>query len=142
MQRFRKLSEKQWNAIRAEIKMMLHASRDWMRNLNYDATKIPFVTTDAWYGEAYGIIRTLHVLNHGTYSQDNDTPKVRTNLKWWFYQIEAEALSEENFGGNNHCDWCLEHWGKDQVRRLNRATKEIYYPDPYLAGIMEKVKSS
>jgi len=126
---FKKLAEKHWQALRDEIKMLLHASRDCLRNKynsdpihNRDPRTFAFNAGDGYYGEAFGIIRALSVLGYGDYHGAVNTPEERINLQWWFDQIQKEVLKEENYpgmGGNDshECDWCLVHYGKDSAGR-------------------------
>lgn len=109
---FKKLSEKHEQAIKNEIKLMLHAHRDCLRNRCVDTSKETFDCRDGYYGEAFGVIRALQVLGYGNFGAVN-TPQVKTNLLWWFEEICQEVLREENFGGNNNCVHCLERYGKD-----------------------------
>lgn len=117
---FKKLNSEQEKAIETEVKMMLHAHRDCLRNQGVDTTKIPFDCRDGFFGETFGIMRTLHVLGYGEYGADNVPHKVypKWNLKWWFSQLEEEVLyREENYKGSNECDHCFEKYRKDAVRK-------------------------
>lgn len=102
--------------IENEVKNLLHASRDCLRSKGVDTTQITFSVQDGYYGEAFGVMRCLQVMGVGSFGSDN-TPEKRSNLKWWFRQLEAEVLKEENFQGSNECDHCLERYGKDAVRK-------------------------
>ncbi len=112
---YRVLSPRQKLRIELEVKMMLHAHRDCLRNRGRDTTKISFDINDGYYGEAFGIMRALAVLGYGnTFGAINvDKPG---NLKFWFTKLCDQVLAEENFGGNNECDHCLERYRKDGVR--------------------------
>lgn len=136
---FKKLSDEQVAAIEAEVKMMLHSHRDTLRNQwnlsqqvgrngiareAYDPTKVPFNCNEGFYGEAFGIMRGLVTLGYGYFGSDNldavkegrsDNP--RHNCKWWFAELKDQVCKEENFGGSNECDYCLEHYGKDSAGR-------------------------
>lgn len=115
MPRYKKITDKQIQKVEAEVKMMLHASRDCLRNQGADTTVVPFNSNDGYYGEAFGILRGLMVLGYGYFGADNvDDPY---NLKFWFSKLEAEVLKEENFRSNHECDYCLEKYGKDSVRK-------------------------
>lgn len=103
-------------AIESEIKMLLHASRDCYRNQGRDATKFQFDVNDGYYAEIYGMLRMLKILNYGNFGAVN-IPQERTNLSWWFSELQDEVLKEENFGGNGECDYCLERHGKDDAGR-------------------------
>lgn len=114
--KYKTLTPKQESELVAEIKMMLHASRDCLRNQGCDTTKVRFDAADGYYGEAFGIARALHVLGYGTYLLANNIPAEKYNLKWWFDQICDEVLQEEGWDGNNQCDYCYEKYLKDSVR--------------------------
>lgn len=100
-----------------EIKMMLHACRDCLRNRGVDTKRVPFSVNDGYYGEAFGIIRGLSVMGYGTCSGpvNKDVPG---NLRFWFHNLEREVLAEENFDGNHECDHCLERYRKDTAGRV------------------------
>lgn len=113
---FRILTPEQVNAIETEVKMMLHASRDCYRNQYKDSKKYRFWAGDGYYGEAAGIFRTLQIFGYGVFGAVN-VPKERTNLSWWFEQLQNKVLEEEHFGGNGQCDHCLQRYGKDDAGR-------------------------
>lgn len=119
MTRYKKLTDKQIQKVEAEVKMMLHASRDCLRNQGHDATLISFDSNDGYFGEAFGILRDLMALGYGYFGADNvqDKDDPYRNLKFWFSSLEAEVLKEENFQGTHECDYCLEKYGKDTVRK-------------------------
>jgi len=104
------LTDKDKAAIRAEVVMLLHASRDCLRNQGQDTSKVRFSANDGYYGEAFGILRALAVLHMDTME----------NLKEWLRDLEHQVLLEEHFGGSNECDHCLEHYGKDGAGRSTR----------------------
>lgn len=118
--RFKTLPEKKWLEIKADIKMLLHAARDCMRNRHekdgYDSKNVRFVAWDGYGGEAFGILRALALLGYGTIRGAVNMPEERTNLKWWLSEIENEVLAEEGYGGDNKCDYCFQRYGKDAVR--------------------------
>ncbi len=120
MKKFKKLPESQWEAVKNEIKMTLHASRDCLRNQGTDTTKIRFSVNDPYYGEAFGILRALSVLGYGQVFGAVNTPEDRTNFQWWFHEIQEEVLREENYHGNNQCDHCFERYGNDGVRNRRK----------------------
>lgn len=113
------LTDEQHDEIVTEVAMMLHASRDCLRNRKVDTSVVPFDARDGYYGEAFGIMRGLVVLGYGYFGPDCDGkdeiihPLRGINVKKWFRQICDEVLREENFGGNNHCDHCVKRYGKD-----------------------------
>ena len=106
--------------IEAEIKMLLHASRDAQRNSGIDTTAARLSTKDPYYGEAFGIIRALHALGYGYLGAVNVKEPDRWNLTAWFYALKTAVLDEEHFGTTNECDWCLERYGRDAVREKAR----------------------
>ncbi len=114
--RFKTLTSKQIDAIEAEVKMMLHASRDCYRNQGKDSKKYPFWVMDGYYGEAAGIFRTLQIFGYGKFGAVN-IPAERTNLSWWFAELQQEVLREENWNGSGECDYCLRVYGKDDAAR-------------------------
>lgn len=99
-----------------EIRMLLHAGRDCMRNQKKHDTKlIRFDVNNPYFGEAFGIMRALALMNFGTLDYGHhEHPK--QNLKSWFEQIEQAVLDEEHFDGDHHCDYCLARYGKDDAR--------------------------
>ena len=86
------LTENEWETIKQEIQMLLHAHRDCLRNQGKDTKNILFDARDGYYGEAFGILRTLALLGYGTLDQPCNIPEIRTNLHWWFYKIQREEL--------------------------------------------------
>lgn len=111
--------------VKHEVKMLLHAHRDCLRNQGKDTTNLTFDPRDGYYGEAFGVLRGLVLLDYGYFGSTNlnaiqehkslDTRE--HNVKWWMYEIEQEVLEEEGYGTNNHCDYCLERYRKDSVRK-------------------------
>jgi hypothetical protein len=100
----------------AELKMLLHASRDCLRNQKIDTTKVSYYCSDSYYAEAFGMLRCLAIMGYGDLrgAINVDYPG---NLKIWFRKIEDEVLVEENFYGNNECHHCFEKYGKDAMRQ-------------------------
>lgn len=120
----RELSEKDREKIEKEIVMLLHASRDCYRNTGKEA--IAFLSTDAYYGEAFGIIRALVTLGYGDYGPVNIKTDPR-NLTAWFEEIQKKVLKQENYKGNQECDYCLIRYGKDSAgRRLDFSHRDKY----------------
>lgn len=124
--RYSKLPERERDRIEATIKMLLHASRDAMRNRNMDTTKISFDATDGYYGEAFGVMRGLEALGYGYFGSDNvpDREQPHSNLKHWFHELTQTVLLEEHFGEDwegtqfaHQCEHCLKRYGKDAVRQ-------------------------
>lgn len=115
---YMKMPDKLIASVEEHVKLLLHASRDCMRNQNkYDATKVPFSANDGYYGEAFGIFRGLALAGYGSITGACNTPTELSNFRWWFSELENTVLQEENFGGTNECDFCYERWGKDCVRK-------------------------
>lgn len=121
--KFKKISNKMINFVESEVKVLLHSHRDCLRNKKKDTLFIPFDCTEGYYGEAFGIMRGLMLQGYGYFGSNNlsgthekyGTQKEH-NLKWWFSELEQQVLEEENFYGNHHCDYCLERYGKDDMR--------------------------
>ena len=128
---FKEMSELEWLDIRNEIKMMLHAHRDCLRNQRVDTRKTRMDARDGYYGEAFGVIRALAVLDYGYLGSGNldgqqehstgprptrkdpDYVEPRHNLNWWFNQVENEVLEEEGYyDGSYYCPRCERKYGK------------------------------
>lgn len=117
--KYKRLTPDERKKVYDMVKVMLHASRDCMRNQGRDTTKQTWNVNDGYYGEAFGILRGLELLGYG-YLGDciRPDPNIKIwNLKWWFRQLEDEVLKEEHFDGNNQCDFCLTRYGKDGAGR-------------------------
>lgn len=101
------------------VKSLLHASRDCMRNQEKDTHTTRFCVNNRYFGEAFGVMRGLSLLGYG-YLGDVCREGIKDkkhNLRWWFEQLCGQVLVEENFGGSNECDHCLDMWGKDGAGR-------------------------
>jgi transcriptional regulator with XRE-family HTH domain len=107
------LIPEQRKSVEDEVAMMLHAHRDCLRNKKQDTSKIRFDCRDGYYGEALGVMRELAALGYASFGPVN----VPGYLNYWMAQIEDRVLREENFGGSNECDHCLERYGKDGAGR-------------------------
>lgn len=121
--------------VESSVKVLLHASRDCLRNQDKDTSIIMFSCTDGYYSEAFGIMRGLEILGYGRLSsvnlngfEDDATrcyaKQAEHNLRWWMYQLEEEVLEEENYNGDGHCDYCKEHYHKDTKTVLERKVKK------------------
>lgn len=108
------LSPTRIGALAAEIKMMLHAHRDCLRNKGVDTAKVSFDCRDGYYGEAFGIMRALQTLGYGRFGAVN----IPGTLNHWLDELKDQVLAEENFGGSNQCDRCLADYGKDGAGRV------------------------
>jgi len=125
----KKLSIKLIEAVEGEVKALLHAARDTMRNHKINTLEVSFNVNTSYYAEAFGLMRGLAIQRYGYFGPDNlnafkdSRGKARCvthskqNLKWWFNNLCKEVLKEENFNGDNHCDYCLEKYHKDGVRK-------------------------
>lgn len=127
---YKTLTSQLYDDIEREVLLMLHASRDCLRNQGQDTTKIRFDARDGYYGEAYGIMRGLQVLGYGVFGSHNIPNSIHSvwNLNWWFRQLEDLCLDAEGYKGNNQCDHCLEHYGKDATRMRAGGTITITTP--------------
>ena len=103
-----------------EVKMMLHASRDCMRNQGQNASKLTFSCKDAYYAETFGIMRGLALVKHGYLGSCNldavkegKSTQPECNLRWWLQKIEEEVLEEEGYKADGRCPYCLNKYGKD-----------------------------
>lgn len=120
--RFKAIPEEMKADIEGEIKSLLHAHRDTLRNWGEDTTRISFRANEGFCGESFGIMRTLRMLGYGYFGSVNlDGLKEHSggtqkehNLKWWFSELENEVLEEEGFFNKTyHCQHCLDKYGKD-----------------------------
>lgn len=116
--RLKLLKSREIKEIVEEIKMLLHAHRDALRNQGHDTAIMTFDCRDGYYGEAFGVMRTLVILGYGYFGSSNldAVSENRSNfpyhnLKWWFGELEKEILQEEGFGGDNICLRCLTKYG-------------------------------
>lgn len=117
---YKKLDQKQIEAIEAEVKLMLHASRDCLRNQKENTSKIKYLIYDAYYSEAFGVMRALVALGHGSMSGESKVNDHYFNLNLWFQRLKEQVLEEESFHGNQECDFCVEHYGKDGAGRIRK----------------------
>ena len=120
--RYKKIPVSLINQIEGEIKALLHASRDTLRNHGENTSHIRFDSREAYYSEAFGIMRTLHIQNYGWFGSSNlnalqeEPLKAKqpiNNLRWWFGKLEDEVLEEEDFKGNGRCEYCLKRYHQD-----------------------------
>jgi hypothetical protein len=118
---YKKLTTKQIKDVETEIKMLLHASRDCLRNLGKDTKVISFSVHDAYFAEAFGIMRGLVILRYGYFGSSNlngieergyGETEIH-NVQWWFSQLEKRVLDEEGFGDDNKCEHCMKKYHKD-----------------------------
>ncbi len=123
--KYKKLTPKIIGAVEEEVKMMLHASRDCLRNLKKDTSTLRFKTGDGYYGEAFGVMRCLKLFNYGYFGPVNipDQENPKRNLRWWFASLEEMVLEEEGWGTDNKCNHCVERYGKDGAGRTRGDVK-------------------
>lgn len=124
---FKKMSTQVLDSFKKEVKNMLHANRDCLRNQGKDTRKIRFDVREGYYGEAFGMMRTLNILGYGYFGSTNlnaveehtkahgvkptnvpvDKLIPENNLVWWLDQIANEVLEEEGyFDQSYHCPVC------------------------------------
>lgn len=122
------LAKEDKRAIEVEIKMLLHASRDCLRNQRINTQSITFSCRDAYYGEAFGIMRALRVMNYGYFGSSNLNAVEENrsdidvhNLKWWMNQLEKEVLREDGYYTDHECKYCMDRYRKDS-RIFNEKT--------------------
>jgi hypothetical protein len=124
-----------------EVTMLLHASRDGMRNKKLDTTKISFhIANDGGYSaEAFGVMRGLVLMGYGYFGsvnmngleERNGGVQQESNFKWWFAQLEQAVLQEEGFYSKTHrCEHCINKYRKDDTRVKNFTTGEIFDKNP------------
>jgi hypothetical protein len=128
------LTDDQWVEVAREVKFLLHASRDSLRNrymgfqrdeaefregragppkAESDPRVVRFSCVESHYCEAYGVLRGLAVLGYGTVSGAVNLPEERRNFRWWLKKLEDEVLAEEGFGGDGVCEDCMGRYRKD-----------------------------
>lgn len=136
---FRTITDSLKRSIEGEIKALLHAHRDTLRNLGkYDTRHVTFSAAEGYYGEAFGIMRTLHILGYGYFGSSNHdgvaeikpygvtheefalrnpNRQKEHNLRWWFEQLSHEVLEEEGYyDGTHRCEYCFSRYHKDTAR--------------------------
>jgi hypothetical protein len=65
VQRLKKIDSTLKDTVEGEIKAILHACRDCLRNQGrLDTSKVSFSANDGYYGEAFGIMRGLQILGY------------------------------------------------------------------------------
>lgn len=121
--------------VEGETKAVLHACRDCLRNQKKDTIRITWDVNNGYYGEAFGIMRALHIMGYGYFGSSNlgaltDNPQKvynitqdEQNLNWWFSNLCREVLEEEGFDGDHHCAYCLERYKKDDALMLEVKAK-------------------
>jgi hypothetical protein len=123
--RLRPITPQMLDCVAGQVKALLHAERDCLRNQRKDTANIRFDCTSGYHGEAFGIMRALEIQGFGKFDSSNldgihhGHGQPEQNLRWWFSQLEDEVLAEEGFRASGHCAYCFERWGKDD-RSLER----------------------
>jgi len=140
--RLKTISSDLEESIAREVKALLHACRDCLRNQGrLDTSNVTFAVTDGYYGEAFGMMRTLQIQGHGYFGSDNlnaleeaknggaradgkyltNVTQAIQNLKWWFSRLSNEVLIEEGWADKSHrCEYCLEKYKKDTASMLEK----------------------
>jgi hypothetical protein len=138
--RLKKITSTLEDAISREIKALMHCSRDCLRNQGkLDTSQVSFAVADAYYGEAFGIMRALQIQGYGYFGSDNlhavresegagarsdgkyitNVTQEIQNLKWWFSNLGQEVLVEEGFrDGTHRCEYCLKKYKKDTASMI------------------------
>lgn len=123
MKKFKVLKEKEKLSFVHEAKLLIFAHRDclWSRFRaglsKYDPAKIDIDCMDAYYAEAFGMIRSLRLLGYG-YLGSNSSNAVQEsrssvpehNLRWWLDSLVEECLIEDGFSidrSENHSSYEL-----------------------------------
>lgn len=94
-----KLTQKELDKFKNEVLIMLLASRDCYVNQGRDVKT--FEVTCGYHGEAFGMVRALvnlgvkHPNGNAFTFGANNLPAVEDNAKWWFDELEDEALKLE-----------------------------------------------
>jgi len=120
--KFKRLTDKQQVRVEEEVKSLLHASRDCLRNQSRPS-EIRFDVNDGYYGEAFGIMHGLAILGFGAIDTPVNISHIEYenwNLRFWFEELCSDVLREEHFNGSNECDYCVEHFGKDGAGRVRQ----------------------
>lgn len=101
------------------VKMLLHASRDCMRNTGINSLESGFVVSDGWYAEAFGVMRGLYLCGYGYLDKSinlngkDNFEQDEHDLNWWFNKLCEDVLNEEGFYSDNRCEYCREKYKKD-----------------------------
>jgi len=122
--------------IEGTVKALLHSSRYSLRTKDVDTSNISFSVNNVYLGEAFGIMRGLEIMGYGRFSSSNldglhDSSTIHKakqpehNLSWWFSELEAEVLEEENFKGDGHCDYCKSRGYSDTKTFLERKSENL-----------------
>lgn len=123
----KKITEDMKAKIEKEVKMMLHAHRDCLRNRKVDTLRRSYDIRDGYYGEAFGIMRALQVLGYGKFGSINlngireGFEQEEQNLIWWFEGLKREVLEEEGFHTDHRCEHCLKKYKKDDKSLIEKS---------------------
>jgi hypothetical protein len=115
-----------------EITMLLHASRDCLRNQNVDTTKIQFDCRDGYFGEAFGIARAMVTIGCGYFGssnldavQEHKSDHPEHHRRWWMRELEQLVLQQEGFYSDHRCQYCFDKYHKDSTMFLNSTVKTL-----------------
>jgi hypothetical protein len=116
------------HCVASNIKAILHAHRDELRNQEKDTRVVRFSCHSGYYGEAFGILRMLDIQGYGYLGPTNlsgledhsGAEQPHQNLTWWLAELEREVLDEENFRGDGTCAHCKEKYQKDDASYFKR----------------------
>lgn len=101
-EKYKKLSKKQRQNVINKAKMMFFAHRDYLWNRfnfkkdAYNPNEISLYAGEEYYGEFFGIFRSLVILGYGYFGADVGDEN-EFNMKHWAYQIHKECLEEEDW---------------------------------------------
>lgn len=91
----KKLTPKIIASVEAGVYTLLKEARRLMRdNGEITSQTIRFDINNPYYCEAFGVMRGLEIVGYGTF-EANNLPAEKTNLKWWFAQLENKVLWED-----------------------------------------------
>lgn len=117
MKKYKQLTTEQEKQIAERVKLLLHASRDCLRNRQINTREVQFIWNDTYCCEAFGVLQALNALEYGHFGAINNGKDGNTNLDWWFENLKQQVLQEEHFDSTHECDFCVQHYGKDGAGR-------------------------
>ncbi len=99
------LTPKIIEAVEREVLLMLAAERDcyanWFSSHTLQSLPAKFLYGPGgggYHAEAFGVMRAMVALGYCTFGAVN-VPGHRTNAKWWFEQLENQAMVLERHAG-------------------------------------------
>lgn len=153
--RLKKLTDDIIRMVEEEVVLLLHAHRDALRNrfihryrewqqgrLNKndirDPRKMTIDINDAYYGDAFGILRCLARMGYGYFGPVNLSAREdgatlssgnyadpRQNFAWWLENLIYLVLEQEHYNGDGTCSYCMGRWGKDDSVLSEKAGEPI-----------------